>query len=455
MLKNHPYIPNASMVMGDMLKTAGVEKVEDFFDDVPKFPFEITEVPTEALDEISVKRRVEGILGKNIVCPERCFTGGGPWFHHVPSVIKHIISRGEFLTSYTPYQFEVSQGVLQSLFEFQSMICELYDLDVANASMYDLSTAIGEAALLCSRVTGRKRFLVPKAIPHERRSVIDNYTISQGISIQEVPFSEKDGGFKEENFKEQMGNDVAGVYVENPNYFGVVNDVRWVADIAHDHGALCVIGSDPLSLGVLKPPGAAGADVAVGDGQPLGIPPGLGGNTLGIMACRDDPRIIRQMPGRIVGMTKTLDGGRRGFVLALSTREQHIRREKATSNICTNETLFAIAATIYLSLLGGRGIAGVAKRIFGNTQYAIERLTKIDGVHAVFDGYYFRDFALTMDNAPEVDRYLSEVGIFGGRDLSNGFGGLQGGRLFSVSEIHTREDIDGLVAAVAAASGGA
>lgn len=454
-MRFHPYIPNASSVMDEMLKTVGADRIEDLFYDVPKFDFEASEIPPQPMDEMSVKRHVEGILGKNRVCPSRCFTGGGPWFHHVPSIIKHLVSRGEFLTAYTPYQAEMSQGVLQSLFEFQSMICELYDMDVANASMYDLASATGEAALLCSRVTGRKRFIVPRSLPKERRSVIENYTAPQGIKIEEAPFSPEDGSLNEERLKSLMGNDVAGIYVENPNYFGVVNDIRAVVDVAHDAGALAVVGADPLSLGIFKPPGSYGADVAVGDGQPLGIEPGLGGNSLGIMACRDDPKLVRQMPGRIVGLTRTVDGGRSGFILALATREQHIRRERATSNICTNETLFALVAAIYMALLGPKGISAVARRILDNTAYVTARMGRGGETHPPFKGVCFRDFTFSLEKGEVVDRELMGKGIMGGRDLSADLTGMRGARLFAVTEIHSIDDMDRLLDAVNGVSGGA
>ncbi|MBM5804710.1 MAG: aminomethyl-transferring glycine dehydrogenase subunit GcvPA [Candidatus Verstraetearchaeota archaeon] len=449
MLKSHPYIPNASSALEEMLRDVGVSDVEELFKDLPKLPFEIKEIPKEPMDELSVEREVMGGLSKNVVFRNRCFVGGGPWFHHIPSVIKHIISRGEFLTSYTPYQAEVSQGVLQSLFEFQSMICELYDMEVANASMYDLPTSIGEATLLCSRVTGRRKVIIPSSLPRERKSVIANYTQPQGLLVKETPYSTEDGCLDQERLKGLMDSDVACVYAESPSYFGIVDEgIKAAVDAAHDFGALAVVGSDPLSLGVFKPPGEFGADIAVGDGQPLGISPGLGGNSLGIMACRDDPRIIRQMPGRIVGLTQTKDGTKRGFVLALSTREQHIRREKATSNICTNETLLALAATVYMSLMGRDGMVRVARTILGNTKYTIDKLKRAGLAAPVFRGTNFRDFAVSLKNVDEINKRLLKRRLVGGRDLSKDFPDLKGVGLFAVTEIHTREEIDVLVSAL-------
>jgi len=423
---NHPYIPNAS-ILNEMLKEVGIEKIDDLFNDVIKVDFDLN-IPI--LDEYSIYKEVKSILSKNKIY--KCFMGGGPWFHFVPSITKYLITRGEFLTSYTPYQPEISQGVLQALFEFQSMICELYNMEVANASLYDFPTAIGEAILLSSRVTGRKKVIIPSSIPEDRKSVIRNYAIN--LEIIEVPFL--DNGCPDlEYIKKIISKDIAGIYTEIPNFFGVIDfKIKELIEISHEVGAIAIIGADPLLMGIIKPPGDYGADIVVGDGQPLGIPPAMGGNSLGIMACKNDMRIIRQMPGRIVGMTRTIRG-ERAFTLVLSTREQHIRREKATSNICTNETLLAIAATIYMALLGKEGIKRIAKRIFHNTQYVIKRIKEI-GLDTGFKGLHFRDFTIKGINIKKLNRFLKDRGILGGREISENIG------LFAVTEIHKKEDID-------------
>lgn len=456
MINAHPYIPNASSVEKEMLRVIGVKNLDSLFVDIPNFPFEIDELQKEPIGEGGVKRSIEKILSKNRVYGGNCFTGGGPWFHFIPSIVKHIISRGEFLTSYTPYQAEMSQGILQTLFEFQSLICELYDMAVANASMYDLSTAVAESALLCARVTGRKKIIISECLSQERKSVIANYTEPQGIVVEEVPFSMESGEVDLENLKGLMDRNVAGVYVENPSFLGIVDrGIKSVVEISHDFGALAVVGCDPLSLGVLKPPGELGADVAVGNGQPLGIAPGMGGNSLGIMACKEEPSILRQMPGRIVGMTQTVNGERRGFVLALSTREQHIRREKATSNICTNQALHAVAAAIYLSTMGCTGIASVSRRIIANTEYVKERMRREGIIEPLFHGANFRDFSMYVKGADSVDRKLRKKGIVGGRNLARDFPELKEGRLFAVTEVHTKEELDGLTRSIHEALGGA
>jgi glycine dehydrogenase subunit 1 len=439
-----------------MLKEVGLGEFEDLLKDLhmaddKEFGRALRRAP---MDEMEIRRHMEGLLSKNESLKKRCFMGGGPWFHYVPSVVGQMISRGEFLTSYTPYQPEVSQGVLQALFEYQSMICELYEMEVANASMYDLPTSIGEAALLCSRVTGRRAFVVPRSMPRDRHSIVENLTEPQSVSLRRAPHSPDGGGVDLEGLKTLVDRDVAGVYVENPTYFGVLDaGVKGAVEITHDAGALAVVGADPLSLALLKPPGELGADIAVGEGQPLGIPPGMGGNSLGIMACSGDQRIIRQMPGRIVGLTKTLTGDRRGFVLALATREQHIRREKATSNICTNMALMAIAASVYLATMGREGMRAVATKILENTNYAVKRLREIEGIEPLFRAQHFRDFVMVSKDLDGIGGKPLSKGFVGGRNVSEELG-VEGAWLFAVTEIMERGGIDAFAVALSRALGG-
>jgi glycine dehydrogenase subunit 1 len=436
-----------------MLEELGLEKLEDLFADLGKkgdsgFGGALRPHP---MDEVEIREHMEGLLSKNVPFGKRCFAGGGPWFHYVPSVVGQMVSRGEFLTSYTPYQAEINQGILQALFEYQSMICELYDMEVANASMYDLPTAIGEAALLCSRVTGRRAFIAPMCMPRAWRSVLENLTEPQAVSLRPAPRSPESGGVDLEGLKTILDRDVAGVYFESPTRYGVLDGgVKAAVEIAHDAGALAVVGADPLSLGLLKPPGELGADVAVGEGQPLGIPPGMGGNSLGIMACSGDQRIVRQMPGRIVGLTKTIAGDRKGFVLALTTREQHIRREKATSNICTNMTLMAIAASIYMATMGREGMRAVASKILENTDYAMKRLQCAGGMEPLYRGIHFRDFVMVSDSFGEAEVKLGTRGFVGGKDVSIDLG-KEGARLFAVTEVLEKKDIDAFADALSGA----
>jgi len=459
MLGRHPYLPNASSSMEEMLKAVGCSRVEELFSDLPAVEFD-TGLAAEPMDEASLSRAVSKELARNSVFAGRCFTGGGPWFHHIPSVIRHIVSRGEFLTAYTPYQAEMSQGTLQALFEFQSMVCELYGMDAANASMYDLPTAIGEAGLLCARVTGRRRFIVPASLPREKAAVIRSYLVPQGVALEEAQYSPEDGTIDLDAFRKQLkeGAGIAGAYVENPTFFGTLEQgIEGVVDAIHDAGGLAVVGADPLSLGAIRPPGELGADVALGDGQPLGIPPALGGNTLGIMACRGEQRILRQMPGRIVGMTAEKGagggGGREGYVLALGTREQHIRRERATSNICTNETLLAISATVYMALMGRAGLEGVSKAILSRTRYAEDRL-KSASVMPLFGGIKFRELAVKVDDPYGTNRGLVRRGYCEGRAMAEDFAALPGGLLFAITEACSREELDGFIEALSAAVAG-
>lgn len=427
-----------------MLEAIGLKRLEDLFTDLGKEGGVVLGggLENQPMGEMEVRAHMEALLSKNRGFGKRCFAGGGPWFHYVPSVVGQLVSRGEFLTSYTPYQAEVSQGVLQALFEYQSMVCELYDMEVANASMYDLPTAIGESALLCSRVSGRKAFAMPASMPWAWRSVVSNLTEPQSVSLRPYPGSREGGGVDLERLKVILDRDVAGVYIESPTCYGVLDGgVRAAVEVAHDAGALAVVGADPLSLGLMKPPGELGADLALGEGQPLGIPPGMGGNSLGIMACTGDQRILRQMPGRIVGLTKTVSGDRRGFVLALTTREQHIRRERATSNICTNMTLMAIAACVYMAAMGRDGMRAVASKIIENTEYAIGRLRGTGLMSPLHKVVHFRDFAMVSDSWGDLDGRLRKAGFVGGKDVSSDLG-TDGARLFAVTEVSGKDDID-------------
>jgi len=452
-LIKHPYIPNTAS-FGEMLSEIGASGAEDLFVDLPRRSFSADPVPAMPMGEAGVEAELSGILSDVAMHGYLNFVGGGPWRHFIPSAIKHIISRGEFLTSYTPYQPEISQGMLQALFEYQSMVCELYEMDVSNASMYDLATAAAEAALLCARVTGRKEFIIPESLPWERKSVIRNYTEPQGIRLLEVRYSRENGWTDMEDLKQKAGTATAGVYIESPTYFGTIDPgMRAAADLAHDAGALMVAGADPLSLGLIKPPGSLGADIAVGDGQPLGIPPAFGGNSLGIFACRGEQRLLRQMPGRIVGMTEETGGGARGYVLALATREQHIRRGKATSNICTNESLLAVAAAAYMALMGREGIKGVSSRILKRTTYAKRRVAE-EGLEVRFPGASFRDFVVDFGDPRVEARVRAELlrdGILGGRPLKSDGIGIPGGSVFAVTELHQEAQIDRLAVALRAA----
>ncbi|MEM2119443.1 MAG: aminomethyl-transferring glycine dehydrogenase subunit GcvPA, partial [Candidatus Bathyarchaeia archaeon] len=356
----------------------------------------------------------------------------------------------EFLTSYTPYQPEISQGMLQTLFEYQSMICELTDMDVANCSMYDWASALGEAARMAARVKGRSEFLVPKLIHPERLATLKVYAEPAGIKIKTVNYSRQNGQINLADLKAQISDKTAAVYVENPSYLGFIEtQVEEIAKLAHDQGSLFVVGVDPTSLGVLRPPGDYGADIVIGEAQPLGNPMNFGGPLLGIMACRDEMSLVRQLPGRVIGLTSTLDGSRKGFCMALQTREQHIRREKATSNICSNEALCAVASAVYMALLGAEGLRELGETILLKANYAMQKLAEIDGVKTpVFEAAHFKEFTVNFDAAKvsveEVNKRLLRHGVHGGKDVSAEFPELKETALYCVTELHSKEDIDKL-----------
>ncbi|MEM2593738.1 MAG: aminomethyl-transferring glycine dehydrogenase subunit GcvPA, partial [Candidatus Bathyarchaeia archaeon] len=382
------YMPNDTVEIKEkMMKDVGIEDIEDLFSDIDeRIRLKKKLNLPKPLSELEVKREVEKILEKNRSFKDFvCFLGAGVWPHYVPSVVDEIALRSEFLTSYTPYQPEISQGMLQALFEYQSMICELLNMDVANCSMYDWASSLGEAARMAARVTKRDIFLVPHYISPSRLMVLRSYAEPAGIRVLRIKQSIENGQIDLEDLKSKVSKDTAGVYIENPSYMGfLIENPDEIAEIAHDSEALFIVGVDPTSLGILEPPGNYGADIVIGEGQPLGNYMNGGGSLLGIFACRDDDALIRQMPGRIIGMTTTVDGKDRAFCMVLQTREQHIRRHRATSNICTNEALCALRAAVYMALLGPRGFRELGEIILSKTIYAIKKLSKISGLKVPF-----------------------------------------------------------------------
>jgi len=403
-----------------------------------------------------VKRQVESLLSKNTTSQDTpTFLGAGCWPHYVPAVVKEIVQRTEFLTSYTPYQPEISQGMLQALFEYQSMICELTAMEVANSSMYDWASALGEAVRMAVRLNNRAEVVVPRIIHPERLATLQTYIEPIKTRVRTVDYHSTTGQLNLEDLKRQISAKTAAVYVENPSYLGFIEtQVEEIAEMTHEARALFIVGVDPTSLGVLKPPGEYGADIVVGEGQPLGNSMNYGGPLLGVFACRGETELIRQMPGRVIGLTTTLDGSRRGCCMALQTREQHIRRERATSNICTNEALCALASAVYMSLLGPEGLRELGETIMVKTQYATQLLNGIRGVKApVFDSPHFKEFTVNFDESGKTVRkihnaLLSQHQIHGGKDLSKEFPELGETFLYCVTEVHTQEDIDRLVRAL-------
>ncbi|MCS7131908.1 MAG: aminomethyl-transferring glycine dehydrogenase subunit GcvPA, partial [Hadesarchaea archaeon] len=324
-------------------------------------------------------------------------------------------------------------------------------MEVANTSMYDWATSLGEAALMCARVTGRRKFIVPALMSPERLAVLKNYAAGPALELIKVGHDGRTAQLDLTDLRAKLGSDVAGVYIENPSYLGPLEvQVEEIASITHEAGALFVVGVNPISLGLLKAPGDYGADIVVGEGQPLGNPVSFGGPLLGIFACRGEAKLIRQMPGRLIGMTTTLDGKTRGFVMVLQTREQHIRRERATSSICSNEALCAVAAAIYLATLGPRGLRELGKICAANASYAMRRLNEIKGLRSpIFDAPHFNEFTLNCDRSGmsilELNAKLLKYGIQGGKPIKQEFPELGETSLMCTTELHTRQDIDRLI----------
>ena len=450
MAEVHPYIPNSDReIRRRMLDDITLKAVDELFNDIPSALRSKAGLPiVPKLSEMETRRYVEGLLSKNQSTRDiLSFLGAGVWPHHVPAAIDAVISRGEFLTSYTPYQPEVSQGMLQSLFEYQSLICDLTAMDYANSSLYDWSTALGEAARMASRATGRVEFIVPHFIHPERLQTLRTFCEPADIRIIEVSQARETGYIDQADLKRKVSNQTAGVYLETPSFLGFVEEsCDDIAHLTHDHGGLFVVGCEPISLGALKPPGEFGADILVGEGQPLGNHMNFGGPLLGIFACRGQG-LLRQMPGRIIGRTTTQDGKQDAYCMALQTREQHIRRGRATSNICTNEALLALAAAMYLSLLGPAGITELSATILDRTNYAIEQIRKLRGIKApVFNAFHYMEFTVNFGEAgkkvSEINQALLAAGIQGGLDLSTYFPELGQTALYCFTEVHTHADID-------------
>ncbi len=455
----HPLLPNLDdEIVAEMLNRIGAKSVDDLFSDIPKRirlkrPLRVSEGRPESV----VLRESLERLRENKTPPKAlCFLGGGVWPHYIPAAVESITSRQEFYTSYTPYQAEISQGMLQGLFEYQSLMCDLLGMEACNSSMYDWASAAGEAVRMISRVTGRNGILVAGNVGPTRLEVIRSYVQATNIQLDVIDFDHRTGQLDIGDALVKLNDGVAGVYLENPNYFGVVETrVHDLAQAVHRRGGLVIAGVDPISLSILKEPGAYGADIAVGEGQPLGIPMNYGGPHLGIFAVRD-LALARSMPGRIIGITTTKDSTQKAFSMVLQTREQHIRREAATSNICTNQSLMAIAASSYLALLGKNGFRKLGEVILSNSHYAARRIGRIKGVTApLFGGPFFKEFVVGYDRkgalSDSIYRNMAKNGVLGGYPLDRRFNLDTEAGLFCVTEVHTPDDIERLVAALAEA----
>ena len=431
----------------EMLARMGVASVDDLFCCIPeevrlKRPLDLP----AAQSEIELVRTIEAIGRKNTGTGLVSFLGGGAYEHFIPTVVDYLSSRGEFVSPYTPYQPEVSQGSLQVIFEFQTLICQLTGLDIANASLYEGGTAVAEAVLIAQRVTGRNKVVLARSLHPQFREVVRTYIKNLGVEAVEVPFG-PDGRIDGAALAKELDDRTAAVVYQSPNFFGVVEDVKTLSDAAHAVKAMSVaIVAEAVSLGLLEAPGTLGADIVTGEAQSLGIPLSFGGPYLGFMACKKE--FLRQMPGRVAGQTSDKDG-QRGFVLTLATREQHIRRERATSNICTNQALCALRATIFMETLGKQGLRELAWQNVQKAAYAADRLTAVRGVKKVFTGPVFNEFAVGLPKPwPIVDAALKARGLIGGYGLGPAYPELENAALVCVTEMRTKDQIDRLVQAL-------
>ena len=448
----HPFVANSTITdWKSMLRELKVESIKDLYSDIPsKFSVKRKLNLASPRSELETFKHVSRILRQNVSHWDMSvFVGAGAWLHYIPAAVSEIVSRSEFLTSYTQYQPEASQGMLMALFEYQSLLAELLEIDVVNASMYDWATALGEAGRMCKRLTGRNEVVIPRFTSPDRSAVLQTYIDPIGMRTVEVTQSREDGQIVLENLKEKVSSDTAAVYLENPSYLGFLeNQVDAVAEISHDAGAVFIVGVDPTSLGIIRPPGDYGADIVVGEGQPFGNPVNFGGPLLGILACKNDMKMIRRMPGRIIGMTTTIVDAQRAFAMSLQTREQHIRRGEANSNICTNNALCALASATYLSLLGKSGIRELSEHILAKTKYAINRFSSIDELEVpLFKAPHFKEFTIRFKRgqAEDVLRKLLEHKICGGKSLTLEFPELGESVLVCVTELHSKQQIDNYV----------
>lgn len=439
----HPYIPNTLEQQREMLDVIGAKNIEDLFKSVPEnVRLKKSLGIHKSLPEMEVRKRLKSLADKNINTEDyACFLGAGAYDHFIPSVVENLLSRQEFYTAYTPYQPEISQGTLQAIFEYQTIICELTGMDVSNASMYDGASALAEAAVMACGATKREEIVVAKCVNPETREVLKTYARFRGITVTE--FELKDASIDPESLDKIVSDNTAAVIIQTPNFFGIVEDVAAAAEIAHKHGALLITSCDPVALALLKSPGESGADIAVGEGQALGNPLNFGGPYLGFFAAKQS--LLRRMPGRIVGQTVDKNGSR-CFVLTVQTREQHIRREKATSNICSNEALCALAACIYLSAMGKEGLRKAAQLSLNKAHYAYDSLIATGKFKPVFSAPFFKEFAVTYNGSiDELNSALLSEHIIGGYDLGKTYPELKGGWLVAVTEKRTKEEIDTMV----------
>jgi glycine dehydrogenase subunit 1 len=429
-----------------MLQTVGLDTAEDLFSSIPE-NLRLRghlKVPA-AISELDLLRGFEERAARNSAARRPGFLGAGAYSHYSPTVVDHLIQRSEFFTAYTPYQPEISQGTLQAIFEFQTLVCQLTGMDVANASMYDGSTGLAEAVLMAERITRRKKVAVSSSVHPEYLEVANTYVQHYGIDLHQLGYDAQTGQISNDALG-ALDDQTAAVVVQSPNFFGCIEDVKAIADRAHAVGALLIVAvTEAISFGLLRSPGASGADIVVAEGQSFGIPLSFGGPYLGLFATRE--KYARQIPGRLVGEAFDKEG-RRGFVLTLATREQHIRREKATSNICTNEGLIALAGTIYLETMGRRGLQEVAEQNAQKAAYAARRISELKGFSLPFSAPRFNEFVVRapIEAGGMLKRLASEKNITGGLAMSRYYTDRPNDFLVCATETNTRQEIDALVA---------
>lgn len=425
-----------------MLAAIGVDSSAELFADIPEeFRFPTLNIP-EPLSEFELQQEIEELAGLNATPGDyACFLGAGAYRHHVPAVVRALASRGEFLTSYTPYQPEVSQGTLQAHYEFQTLICQLTNMDVANAGMYEGATSLAEAAMMAARITKRRRIVIADTVSPNYRSVVRTYTQGHDLEIDQSKIDHLD-----------LRDDTACVIVQQPDFFGYIHDMEPVAASAHEAGALLIAAVDLTSLGMFAPPGAYGADIVTAEAQTLGVSPSYGGPYVGVLASKGDREFLRQMPGRIVGQTADTDG-RTGYVLTLQTREQHIRRERATSNICTSVGLIALMSAIYMAAQGKKGLRHTAELCYHKAHYLASLIEDIPGYSLPIQGTFFREFVAQCPRPPaEINEKILEYKIIGGLDVSDQ---IENGLLLCCTDLNTRGQIEALANALSEIGGGA
>ncbi len=435
----HRYLPMTEQDQKDMLATIGVQSIDELFADIPadvrfKGDYNIKPAATES-DLIA---EMTSLSAKNANLRDyKSFLGAGVYDHYIPVIVDHVISRSEFYTAYTPYQPEISQGELQAIFEFQTMICEITGMDVANSSMYDGGTALAEAAMLAAGHTRRTQILVSKAVQPDTREILHTYAKGQNLQVVEV--ETKDGITDLDALEKLIDDQTACVITQYPNFFGRIEDLAKIEQLTHSGKALFVVSTNPLALGVLQPPGNFGADIVIGDAQPFGISTAFGGPHCGYFAVTE--KLMRKVPGRLVGQTVDEDG-KRGFVLTLQAREQHIRRDKATSNICSNQALNALAASVCMTALGKAGLKEIAIRNIQHTHYAKEALKSV-GLTVVHDGPCFNEFIIQLPtNVDTANKQLLQKGIIGGFNLEKDYPELKNCMLVCVTEMRSKAEIE-------------